>query len=90
MLLARVAVLGRICSPAPHFLCNFDDQPQLGELLVFGQTVALARACEAALRAKAQLVKTNIFGGLVDPAFQQVFGFRKSIKPVKAKENANF
>jgi len=31
----------RTCSPAPDFLCNFDDQPQLCELLVFSQTVAL-------------------------------------------------
>ena len=63
------------CSPAPHFLCNLNDQPQLCELLVFGQTVALGRACEAALRAKGQLVEPNIFGGLVDAALQQVLGF---------------
>src|SRR5208282_5046879 len=66
----------RTCFVTPHFACNFNDQTQLRELLVFGEAISFGRARETALRAERELVEIDEFRGLVDAALQQVLRFQ--------------
>src|SRR6266487_6597257 len=61
---------------APDFGGGFDDEGEFGELLVVGEGVAFDGGGEAALGGQAQLVEGEVGGGLVDAAFEGVFGFQ--------------
>ena len=64
---------GRAAADQPQTSCGgLDDQPQLGELLVEGERVALDGGGEAALRGEAELVERDVLRGLVDPALEGV------------------
>ena len=60
---------GRL-SPRPRG--GLDDQPQLGDLLVERERVALDRGGEAALRGQAELVERHVLRRLVDAALELV------------------
>src|SRR5437660_874957 len=54
----------------PHLVRQRDDHPELGPLLVLAQQVALLGRGKAALRREAELVRSDVFCGLVDAALQ--------------------
>ena len=55
-------------------LGGFDDEAELGGLLVVGQRVAFHGGGEAALAGQADLLQRHVLGRLVDPALQVVLG----------------
>ena len=55
-------------SPPPDLLGHFDDEPQLGPLLVLGQRVAFLGRSEAALARKAKLLDIAELRRLIDAA----------------------
>ena len=57
---------------APDVVGGFDDEAELGDLLVVGQRVALHGGGEAALAGQADLVQGHVLGRLVDPALEVV------------------
>src|SRR3954465_2773999 len=59
-------------SLAPDLAGGLDDQPQLGELVVSRELVALLRGGEAALRRQAQLVDVDEPRGLLDAPLEHV------------------
>src|SRR3954469_10225585 len=64
---------------APALLCGLHDEPQLVDLLLDGEGVALDRGREAALGREAELVEVDVLGGLLDPAFQEVLALELAL-----------
>ena len=65
-------LLGEACErhSAPDFVRGLDDEPELRELLVVGERVAVDRRGEAALRREAEPLERDEAACLVDPPLE--------------------
>src|SRR4051812_31297627 len=59
-------------SSAPDLLGRLDDEPELVDLLLDRERVALDGRGEAALRGEAELLEVDVLDRLLDPALEQV------------------